>query len=263
MKRFIIFIGIIIMIPGQVFCQDTAFLTQKDFQVEKAKLQGLIYQAKKTNQTLQDNLQVQATSLDSMVRVLAVQAEEMVAHQDSLNRLQSYQSDLDDRLITQRKSGTLIAILIPAGLFLMFLILLIWLIVMRRRTHAMFNIQDERFDGLLKRLDDQVNSFRMEHESIKAELRTFDRESVNRDKKITGELEEKIRGLEKMMEDERTAHDSRHKESHTEFEKVRADIHKGYDSAARELVSVKEELAAFVKGFTAQFKELAKKGEKQ
>jgi len=261
MKRFILFIGIICMIPGQIICQDTAFLTMKDFQVEKARLQRLIYQAKRTNQALQDKLQTQAASLDSMVRILEVQAEEMVTHQDSLNQLQIYQSDLDSRLITQKKSGTLLAILIPAGLFLLFLILLIWLIAVRKRAHSMFNVLDERIDELSKRLDDQLNTSRIEHEAIKAQLKTSEKESTNRIQKLSGEMDEKIQNLEKLMREERAAHDSMHEESHTEFEKIKGDLKKGYDSTTEELVNVKEGLTKFVNDLTGQIKELARKSE--
>jgi len=259
MKKLILFLGAIILLPAFMAGQDTSYLSLKDFQLEKKRLLESIYLAKKTNQELRDKLLFQAASLDSLVQLQALQAKEMVAHHDSLTRLQSYQSDLDGRLITQRKSGTLIAILIPACLFLLFLLLLIWLIIFRHRMLSMFNHLDDRLNEQSKQFDDQLNHYKREHDTIRAELRTSEKEADNRVQKLSGEIEEKLKNLDKLMQEEKASHDSRHQESYKTFEEFKGGIQSGYASITKDLAKLKEELAVTAKDFTARIKELSKK----
>lgn len=247
MKKFILFCGVILILPWHATSQDVEYLTEQDFQVEKARLLESIYRTNKANKDLQDKLYLQAASIDSLAHLLALHKEDMMAQQDSLNQLQSYQSDLDSRLVTQRKSGTLIAILIPAGLFLFFLILLIWLIVLRNRTLAQQKSLEEEIEKSHKQVDDLTISCAKDQSAIKEQINSSFSGLENRFDAFSKEMEEKVKKLEQYQQEEKIAHDTMHKEAHAEVEKFKTELQKGYSLISNELGKFKEESAVIIK----------------
>lgn len=259
MKRFFVLVGLTICFSTFLLSQDSTFMTRRDFRIEKARLVESINKLYKVNQEYKNMLLSQSASLDSLAQVLDLQAEGMKANQDSLSQLQTVQSDLDDRLVTQRKSGTLIAILIPAGLFLLILILLIWMIVFKHHTRTLFNNLEEKLNELSKRIDDQSNIFRAEQDAIRSEIRSHEKEAESRLQKLSGETGEKLQNLKKLVEEEMAVQGSKHQESLKEYELFKGDFQKRYESFTGDLTSLKEELSVTTKGLAARIKEIIKK----
>lgn len=248
MKKLILFLGVIFLLPGFITGQDTSYLTRKEYKLEKAQLLRTIYQTTRDNQALLEKIQLQALTVDSLNRMIALQKEEINAQHGFLNQLESYQADLDGRLLTQRKSGTLLAILIPVGLFLFFLLLLVWLMIFRHRTLSMFNSAHDRLDELTKQLDDQMANYKRDQNSIREEVKASGKELDNKLQKAVTEMKEEL-----------ASHDARHAESSKEYENFKGSFQKSYDSVATELGKLKEELAANARDFAQSLKDLAKK----
>ncbi|MFH1937882.1 MAG: hypothetical protein ABIK52_10005, partial [Bacteroidota bacterium] len=219
MKKILLLCGVILILPWHVTSQDVEYLTEQDFQVEKQRLLESIYKTNKANKDLRDKLYLQVASLDSLAHLLDLQAEEMVAQQDSLTQIQSYQSDLDGRLLTQRKYGTLIAILIPAGLFLLFLALLIWLIALRHRIQANQKSLEGEIEKSNKRLDDLTASCANDQSAMKAQINSSFSGLEKRLDAFSKEMEEKVQKLEQFQQEDKIAHDTMHQEAYAKIEK--------------------------------------------
>ncbi|MBN1198897.1 MAG: hypothetical protein JXA23_06065 [Bacteroidales bacterium] len=258
MKRFILFFGVLFILQNQLFCQETEFMAKKDFQVEKARLQESIYKLSKNNQELKQMILIQAQVNDSLAQLLVSQSETITLQQEAIQLLESSQSSFDDRLLTQRKSGTLIAILIPAGLFLFTLLVLIWLLIFRHRMLSLFNHLDDRWNELSKRLDDQVSKFERDHGSIRSEIQSSSREAEIHIQKLSGETAEKLVQLERLINEVQAAHEARHQESHQEYEAFKSSLEKGIDSFSHDLSKLREELSGTAKDFAAKLKEMIK-----
>jgi len=195
---------------------------------------------------------------DSLAQLVALQSEKITSQDEVLKQLESAQSDLDDRLLTQRKSGTLIAILVPVGLFLLFLLLLIWLIIFRHRTLSMLSHLDDRLNELSKRLDDQLNTFKREHDAIRSEVQISRKDAENRVQKLSGEIEGRLQNIEQLIKEEQASHDIRHQELHQEYEAFKGSLQKGYDSLTADLTKLKAELSSTAKELTNRLKEMIK-----
>lgn len=259
MKRFFLLVGLTICFSTFLVSQDSTFMTRGDFKIEKARLVESINKLNKVNQEYKNMLLSQSASLDSLAQVLDLQAEEMKANQDSLSQLQTVQSDLGDRLVTQRKSGTLIAILIPAGLFLLILILLIWMIVFRHHTRTLFSDLEDKLNELSKRMDDQSRTSKAEQDAIRSEIRIHEKEAEIRLQKLSGETGEKLQNLKKLVEEEKALHDSRHQDSHKEYELFKGELHKRYESFTSDLSTLKGEFTSTTQDLAAKLNELIKK----
>lgn len=250
--------GVLLVLQNSLFCQETEFMAKKDFQVEKAHLQESIYKLSKSNQELKQLILIQAQANDSLGQLLSIQSESLTLQQEAIRLLESSQTSFDDRLLTQRKSGTLIAILIPAGLFLFILLVLIWLLIFRHRILSLFNHLDDRLNELSKQLDDQVSTFEREHGSIRSEFQAASRETEIHIQRLSVETEEKLQQLERVIREMQAAQDVRYQESHQEYEVFKSSLQKGIDTFSHDLVKLKEELSDTAKDFTAKLKEIIK-----
>jgi len=258
MKRFFYIIGMILIIPWHTFSQEPEFLSKQDFQAEKKKLLESIYQLNRANNELQTKLLIQAADVDSLALLLSLQAGRVAAQQDSLNQLQTIQADLDGRLLTQRKSGTLIAILVPLALFLFTVLLLIWFVIFRHRTLAALQHLEEQQKEQSKRLDDQLASHHKEHETLKQELLSVRKELDQAIQALATRMDGNIQRLEQAIQEEKNAHNTRHQEANKEVEEVKETLKKGVASLSKELGTLKEEVTGTVKEITARIRELAK-----
>lgn len=256
MKRLFMTFGALIVLHGYLFCQETEFVAKKDFQLEKARLQEAIYKLNKSNQELKQQVLFLAETSDSLAVLLALQSEALAIQQDALRVLESSQTSFDDRLLMQRRSGTLIAILIPAGLFLFTLLVLIWFIIFRHRTNAFAEHLDERLKELSKRMDEQTATFEKEHASMRAEMQASANKAELHIQRVTSETQAKLDQLEKLIKEMQAAHETLHQESHQEYEVFKSTLQKGYDSFSHDLTKLREELSDTTKDFTARLKEI-------
>ncbi|MBE0646417.1 MAG: hypothetical protein IH596_01390, partial [Bacteroidales bacterium] len=195
---------------------------------------------------------------DSLAELVTLQSAELLAQKEFLQTMEISQTDLDSRLLTQRKSGTLIAILIPSILFLLILLVLIWLIIFRHRMLSMFNHLNDRWNELSKRLDDQENAYKQELNAIRAELQTSGKEVKTIIQKLATETDEKFQNLEKLVKEEQVSHEVKHAETHKEYEVLKGSLQKSYDSLTSDLSGLKEELSSTAKELTSKLKELIK-----
>jgi len=258
MKQLFMTFGALIVLHGYLFCQEPEFVAKKDFQLEKARLQEAIYKLNKSNQELKQQILFQAETSDSLAELLTLQSEALTIQQDALGMLQSSQTSFDDRLLTQRKSGTLIAILIPACLFLFTLVVLIWLIIFRHRTNAFAEELNERFKELSKRMDEQIATFELEHSSIRSELHTSANNAELHIQRLSSETQGKLDQLEKMIKEIQATHETMHQESHLEYEAFKSTLQKSYESFSHDLTKLRGELSDTTKDFTARLKEIIK-----
>ena len=259
MKRFILLLGVMLILPFYSVCQDTSYLSTDQFQVEKKRIQKSVYRIKKANQELHKQLSIQHGLIDSLSGVIHDQRNQITVHQDSLLQLQSYQATLDGRLDTQKKSGTMLVILIPACLFLLFLILLIWLLVLRHRTGVSQRHLDEKIEKSNKRFDDLITSSTKEQSALKAQITASFNGLEKRFDSFSKEMEDKVKKLEQFQEEEKIAHETMHKEAQTEVEKFKSELQKGYSAVSKELGNLKEESAAIIKQTKDHLIEMIKK----
>jgi len=259
MKRFILLLGVIIILPVYSVCQDTSYLSTDQFQAEKKRIQRSVYQIKKANQQLREQVSVQLGLIDSLSGVMQDQRSKITMHQDSLMQLQSNQATLDGRLDTQKKSGTLLVILIPAGLFLLFLILLIWLLVLRHRTRVNQEQLDEKIEKSNKQVNDLIESTAKEQLVIKGQINASFNGLEKRFDTFSKEMEGKVQKLEQFQQEEKIAQETMHKEAQTEVEKFKSELQKGYSAISKELGNLKEESATIIKKTKDQLLDLIKK----
>ena len=259
MKRSILLLGVIMILPFYSVSQDTSYLSTNQFQVEKKRIQKSVYRIKKANQELHKQLSIQLGLIDSLSGVIHDQRNQITEHQDSLVQLQSYQATLDGRLVTQKKSGTMLAILIPAGLFLLFLILLIWLLVLRHRTRVNQEHLDEKIEKSNKRFDDLIASNTKEQSSMKTQMTASFSGLEKRFDTFSKEMEVKVQKLEQFQQEEKIAHETMHKEAQTEVEKFKSELQKGYSAITKELGNLKEESTTIIKQTKDHLVEMIKK----
>ena len=259
MKKVLVLFGVIIILPWQLICQETEYVSKQDLQAEKSQLLRSIYTLDKNNQELKSMLLFEVQANDSLAELVTLQSAELLAQKEFLQNMEISQTDLDNRLLNQRKSGTLMVILIPAGLFLLFLLLLIWLIIFRHRTLAMFNNVFDRSNELSKQLEDQLNTAKKENEAIRSEIRSSAKETETLLQKFSAETTEKFQNLEKLLNEEKALHNATHQQSHEEYEALKGSLQKGYDLISKDMGIVKEELVNTTKDFIARLKEATKK----
>ncbi|MBC8314853.1 MAG: hypothetical protein ISR57_01370 [Bacteroidales bacterium] len=263
MKRFILLLGVIMILPVYSVCQDTSYLSTDQFEAEKKRIRRSVYRIKKANQELQKQLSIQHGLIDSLSEVIHDQRNQITEHQDSLVQLQSYQATLDGRLDTQKKSGTMLVILIPAGLFLLFLILLIWLLMLRHRTRINQEQLEEKIKKGTKRFDDLIASNAKEQSAMKTQISSSFSELEKRFDTFSKEMEIKVQKLEQFQREEKIAHETLHKEAQTEVEKFKSELQKGYSAITKELGNLKEESAAIIKQTKDYLMEMIKKKPKE
>jgi len=259
MKRFILLLGVMLILPFYSVCQDTSYLSTNQFQVEKKRIQKSVYRIKKANQELHKQLSIQLGLIDSLSGIIHDQRDQITEHQDSLVQLQGYQATLDGRLDTQKKSGTMLVILIPAGLFILFLILLIWLLVMRNRSRITREQLEEEIEKGTKRIDDLITSNAKEKSTLKAQITASFSGLEKRFDTFSKEMEGKVQKLEQFQQEEKIAHETMHKEAQTEVEKFKSELQKGYSAVSKELGNLKEESAAIIKQTKDHLVEMIKK----
>ena len=247
MKKLILFLVGTILLPVCSIGQDTTYLSIKDFQIEKNRILRSVNRTNRSNQELQKRIVRQQAVLDSLYQLLAVQRHQIITQHDSLAQLQTEQANLDGRLDTQQKSGTLLAILIPAGLSVLFLILLIWLIVLRNHTRSSQQNLEEELEKRNKRFDDHTATAAKELSAIKAQTNSSILGVEKRFDALSTELELKITNLEKIHQEEMAAHHSMHKTSLEEFEAFKAELQAGYKSISGELEKVSKDFSATIK----------------
>lgn len=255
MKHLLFLCGVILIIQWHASGQEAEYLKNHDFQVEKKRMQESIYKLNKSNHEMKSMLLMLTQANDSMANVIALQSSEISANREAMKQLETNQTNLDSRLLTQRKSGTLIAILVPVGLFLFILMILIWLMIFRHRTLSMFNNVYDRSNEFAKQLEDQLNTARQEHEPIRSEIRNSVKQTEALLHKLSSETAEKLLIMEKLIHEEKALHDTTHQQSHEEYEVLKGSIKKDYDSLSKDLAKIQDDLANTAKDFTARLKE--------
>jgi len=259
MKKLLVLFGVILILPWQLISQESEYVSKQELQAEKSQILRSIYSLNKNNKELQAILLFEVRANDSLAELVTLQSADMKAQKELLQKLEASQTDLDSRLMTQRKSGTLMVILIPAALFLLFLLLLIWLIIFRHRTLSVLNHVDDRLNELSKKNDDRWLHYEQQQNAFRAELNTSVKQAETRFQKLFSETEEKLQRIETIIKEDQSSHEVRHNESHKEFEAFKGSLQKGYDSLTADLTNLKEELSATAKEFTSKLKEIIKK----
>ncbi|MFH1160937.1 MAG: hypothetical protein V1733_08320 [bacterium] len=256
MKKLLLFCGVMLILPMYSLCQSNEYLTTKAFQLEKKQLLESVYRLKKSTQELQKHLSRQNNILDSLSRVLTDQRDRLATQQDSLLKLKATQTNFDSRLSTQRKSGTLMVILIPAILFLFILIMLVLFLRFRQKIHLGLKSLEDEAQKTLKKLEDHMAAYRLDQAAIQEQLNSTVRKLESTIDSLSGEVKLKFEKLEKLQQDEKVAHDTKHLEAHQEVQAFREELQKGYQSISEEVVKLKQELATSVKDLHARMKEI-------
>ncbi|MFC2101455.1 hypothetical protein ACFLS7_00505 [Bacteroidota bacterium] len=259
MKNLLFLCGVILILPWIAKSQDVEYLSKQDFQAEKTKLLRSIYTLNKANKELKSMLSIEVKAKDSLAQLIDMQAAELISLKEAMNLMESSQTDLDGRLLTQRKSGTLIAILAPVGLFLLILLVLIWFLIFRNRMHSMLNNLNDKWDKLSKRLDEQESTYKREQNSIRSEVQLSMKEADKQFKNFSSETDKKLLNLQSLLEQGITSQDAKHEESHKEYEAFKGGLKKGYDTISSDLTSLKEELASTAKDLSSRLKEIIQK----
>ena len=153
----------------------------------------------------------------------------------------------------------MLVILIPAGLFLLFLILLIWLLVLRHRTGVNQKQLNEKIEKSNKRFDDLVASNTKEQSAMKVQMTASFNGLEKRFDTFSKEMEVKVQKLEQFQQEEKIAHETMHKEAQTEVEKFKSELQKGYSAITKELGNLKEESATIIKQTKDHLVEMIKK----
>ncbi len=259
MKKLLVFFGVVLILPWQLISQETEYVSKKDLQAEKSQLMRSIYSLNKSDKELRSILLFEVQSNDSLAELVILQSAELQAQKEFLQKLETSQADLDSRLLTQRKSGTLMVILIPAGLFLFTLLVLIWLIIFRHRMLSMFNHLDDRLNELSKKLDNLESTFKREQNSLRSELQASVKDAEHTSQNLFTETEERIQKLEKLIQDEKDSHNAKQEEYNKEYKALKGSLQKGYDTLSKDLIGLKEELSGTAKDLTNRLMELVKK----
>jgi septal ring factor EnvC (AmiA/AmiB activator) len=241
MKKYVIFLAWVFLLPMHPAGQGTDYLTTKNFQAEKKRLQESLARVRKSTQDLQKQLTLQRHLLDSLNRLLTDHESRITLQQDSLFRLKTIQADLDNRLSTQKKSGTLMAVLIPVILFI--LILALWFLWFD--SHRKFRAAIAGHSG-------EIGELRMKHEDHHAANLLDKAEMLEKVNTALRNLESRIdtafrevslrcEKMELLHQEEKSSHDARHQEAQREMQAFREESMSSYKSVTDLILKIKQE----------------------
>jgi len=146
--------------------QTTDYITNKDFQAEKKKLNDGIFAAKKTGLEAKKSLTQQDQKIDSLVKLIEANRFMLAASNDSISKLNLQVIDLQNQ-VSQKKTtlrtGLILAFII---LFILIIISLIWIFMVKKKMEENLRILTEsnektgiKIDEGFKATEEKVKSF--------------------------------------------------------------------------------------------------------
>ena len=127
--------------------QTTDYLTNKDFQAEKKKLNEGINTAKKSSLEAKKGLEMKGQLIDSLAGALKLSQVQLAASNDSISKLTAKVNELQDK-VYQKKTGLRTSLIIAfAVIFLLWILLLIWIFVIKKRSDQTFQLLKAEIEG--------------------------------------------------------------------------------------------------------------------
>jgi hypothetical protein len=138
--------------------QTAEFISAKDFQSEKKKLNDGINAVKKTSLELKKNLGRQNQTIDSLTQLIKVYQAQLAISNDSISSMSVKVNNLQDK-VDQKKSSLRDRLIFAFGfIFLLMILSLIWIFMIKKKSDQNFILLNEEDEKTNHKIDDGLHN---------------------------------------------------------------------------------------------------------
>ena len=235
--------------------QTTDYVTTKDFQNEKKKLNEGISSAKKTGLEAKKGFEKQDQTIDSLRGVIKQYQDQLAASDDSVSKLASSVKVLNDNVYQNKTTSRTNFIIAFGFILLVCLFLLIWIFMIKRRSDQNTMALKEDLEKTNKNI---AQGFSRTDEHIKDSADGLNRQlqtGLGQIEQKTGQMEQQLGEKIALTEDKL----NRYKEEDGLLMKQQQDkihaLQSSFESKMKELSSKIDALEKFQKGIEPGFTE--------
>ena len=181
--------------------QTTDYITTKDFQNEKKKLNEGISSAKKTGLEAKKSFEKQDQMIDSLCGAIKQYEDQLAASKDSVSKLTSNVNILNDN-VYQNKTNLRTNFIIAFGFILLVCIFLsIWIFMIKKRSDQNIMSLKEDLEKTNNRIDQGFNKIEENIKAANDNLNNQLKSGLDQFGQRAGQMEQQIREKNALMED--------------------------------------------------------------